>query len=126
MHDSLQYHFFFRSFFVAVRVFHTPSLLHHSAWLYDLASGETVELLNSYEPLSRVGDAGDLRLRGEALDSTLIIHQSACIDHAGVGGRCYVCVSVCFAGARALRSRARRPRGAAAETDGCGGDGEAA
>ena len=58
LHDSLQYHFFLPSLFVAIRVFHTASLQSITAWAYDLSQqshGEPIELVNTYVPLKPVG-----------------------------------------------------------------------
>lgn len=61
-HDSLQYHFFFDGIFVAGRVFHTTTLQQHSAWMYDVASGQVTELFEPcYETMARgKGDSLDL------------------------------------------------------------------
>lgn len=48
-HDSIQYHFFWEDRVFALRVFKTPSLFHHSCWIYD---GKVRELLNSNEPMT--------------------------------------------------------------------------
>ena len=72
-HDSLQYHFFFGAAFVAVRLFHAPSLLaagghHHSAWMWDAASNTSTELFCSYAPLEPVAASGGVGLTSPHLD----------------------------------------------------------
>jgi len=62
-HDSLQYHFFFRDFFVAGRIFHTHSLQQHSAWMFDVATGEMRELFTpTYETMVQRGEDRFLNL----------------------------------------------------------------
>jgi len=53
-HDSLQYHFFFPGYFVAGRIFHTRTLQQHSAWMYNMTTGEMKEMfVPSYETMSQ-------------------------------------------------------------------------
>ena len=52
VHDGIQYHFFAGDKFFSVRVIETKSLKHHSAWLFD---GKAREIVNSTEPLARIG-----------------------------------------------------------------------
>ncbi|MBM3570942.1 MAG: hypothetical protein FJX52_01075 [Alphaproteobacteria bacterium] len=52
VHDGIQYHFFAEDKFFSVRVIETKSLKHHSAWLFD---GKAREVVNSTEPLQRLG-----------------------------------------------------------------------
>jgi SAM-dependent methyltransferase len=69
LHDSLQYHFFLPGLFVAVRVFHTHSLQHHSAWAYafDAPHLGAIELHNSEIPLSTLEGPPGLVLDGEEM-----------------------------------------------------------
>mmetsp|Transcript_41912 Transcript_41912/g.110723 ORF Transcript_41912/g.110723 Transcript_41912/m.110723 type:complete len:652 (+) Transcript_41912:46-2001(+) len=86
-HDSLQYHFFFPGIFVAGRIFHTKTLQHHSAWMYDISAGKMTELFvtESEDMVQRPGadfldmesshlllkdapDAGKFVLRGAGID----------------------------------------------------------
>lgn len=97
-HDSLQYHFFFEGLFIALRVFHTKSLQHHSAWMFDASQPEqgAVELLNSEQPMTQ-GDQAELHLASTELEvvdaaagATLRLRPSspaaaAMLKAAGVG-----------------------------------------
>jgi hypothetical protein len=51
-HDSIQYHFFCEDRFFSARIFNTKHFTHHSAWVFD---GAPRELVNSSEPLQRIG-----------------------------------------------------------------------
>ena len=91
LHDSLQYHFFLPGLFVAVRVFHTHTLQHHSAWAYSFDAPHLgpIELHNSATPLSPLDGPPGLVLDGEEMRvedggaSGVVLHLRPKADHAG-------------------------------------------
>ncbi|CEM00678.1 unnamed protein product [Vitrella brassicaformis CCMP3155] len=83
-HDSLQYHFYFPSTFIALRLFYTQSLRHYSMWCADLATGSLQELINEQDgaqtkavPLRVTGREG---LSLKAADEEGRSHQQLTID----------------------------------------------
>jgi len=67
-HDSLQYHFFFPGLFIAGRVFHTKTLQQHSAWMFNVETGEVTELFPpSYDTMSQAADSQTLHLNSDHL-----------------------------------------------------------
>ena len=73
-HDSLQYHFFAPNFICAARVFHTDSLTHTSAWVYD--GKEVREIFLS-----------DARLESRANDHVDVVADGISIFANNKGGK---------------------------------------
>jgi len=67
-HDSLQYHFFFPGLFIAARVFHTKTLQQHSAWMFNVETGEVTEFFSpSYDTLVQATGCQTLHLNSDHL-----------------------------------------------------------
>ena len=79
-HDSCQYHFFCGNLFVAVRVFKTPTLEHHSAWVFD---GQAREVMSSTTPL-KLGKENHLHLTGPHME--MVVENKGRFEIEGQNG----------------------------------------